>query len=109
VLFRRLNEWGHRRTIRRARQRELVRLVQRSAPLPPPHEATAERLVALRGSLSADQPEIREIGERLNAEGGLALMIAVAERADTLCQLRTDEPILRDIEWAWHGIGHWQR
>ena len=105
MVFRRLQEWRVRRKVVRARRRTLVRLVLRGAPLPPTHEADAERLVELRGTLSADHDDVRELGERLNAEGGRSLMVAVAERADTLCQLRNEVSILRDVEFAWHGIG----
>lgn len=84
-----------------------MKLVLRAAPLPAAHEAAAERLVELRATLDTD--EVRTLGERLHAEGGRPLMTAIAERADTLCQLRDDVSIMRDVERAWDGIGQRRR
>lgn len=47
--------------------------------------------------------EIRRIGHGLNAEGGAAWMVAVAERAHTLRGVS-----LRVVEMYWEGIGGWR-
>lgn len=49
--------------------------------------------------------EIRAVGHRLNAEGGLSLMQEVARRAGELSEQRMAE---RYIDRLWDGIGEWR-
>jgi hypothetical protein len=47
--------------------------------------------------------ELRAIGHQLDKDGGINLMISVAERADVLAGAK----ILRHLESCWDGIGDW--
>jgi len=51
-----------------------------------------------------DQVKLRSLGRRLHREGGMALMVAVAERAGTM-----DRGVLRLVEVVWDDIGEWQK
>jgi hypothetical protein len=51
-----------------------------------------------------DQVKLRSLGHRLHRDGGLDLMQAVAGRVAAL-----DPGMLRHVEYAWDGIGDWQR
>lgn len=47
---------------------------------------------------------VRQIGERLDATGGIRLMQAVAYRL----QYRGHEAHFDELAYAWNGIGNWQ-
>jgi hypothetical protein len=51
-----------------------------------------------------DQVKLRSLGRHLHRDGGMDLMQAVAERVAAL-----DPAMLRLVEFAWDGIGDWQR
>lgn len=50
-----------------------------------------------------DQVKLRSLGHRLHRDGGMDLMLAVAERVAAL-----DPRMLRHVEVVWDGIGDWR-
>lgn len=73
-------------------------------------EALAIRLSQIgEAARDSGRDEVREIGEDLNTAGGSVLMLEVLVRADSL-SLHSGGPIIEStVEWAWDGIGQWQR
>ncbi|MFI0450142.1 hypothetical protein [Actinomadura sp. 6N118] len=73
-------------------------------------DLVASQLLQIVGTLPWEEAEARArtIGERLNREGGFALMVAKAEEADALSLSVGMSPILREIEMTWDGIGTWR-
>lgn len=51
-----------------------------------------------------DQVKLRSLGHRLHRDGGMPLMLAVAERVGAM-----DRSVLRLVEYVWDGIGDWQK
>lgn len=51
-----------------------------------------------------DQVRLRSLGHRLHRDGGMGLMVAVAQRVAAL-----DRRMLRRVEIVWDGIGEWQK
>jgi hypothetical protein len=108
----RFSERRYQQKMAKYREQVIAARIKAGPPLPAGwtrYELYAARLVDIGpGALGEHRAEVVEIGELLNAAGGMALMRAVIHRADSLSLQAHGDTVLRGIEMAWGGIGDWR-